>query len=1056
MIRIDNISFGFTAVDEQFAHELYANWDNFCYTCVEKVIEECLSVYDKEKILHEIELLDLDLGGIREEDFYQEFPRRLRDELRKALPLLSISVENREKNTSISRLENLLFYLEYGYLKIEWSDEGFNLAEELEWIAKQSSTYINNISKLCLNKEHALRRLLWQADDETVLLSLYVAALSEPAASLYEKRSFLVMLLEVKPDIPVRFIHEAESDAGLLGMAELLDTVSVHRIMEAESKEHTEVDLPPYWHYLYEWLIQYYPFNGLAIFGSKGDFISHLHHRLLTFIRKRSHAFYFSKVELTLGFLLEVFGPIYYIEVLNAIYNLQPHHPDGSPVHDNYYNRELYRLFLSLSLLRSPFAEEGKEMSVSEKADNRYPLNLSDLTAFLKDTQRSDTDKQRQLALYLGQYTENYANAILLLHKENLLLYVIRLISWPALEEIMRQSAVRIGGEYWATGLLALFHSLVVKEPVVSVYLHDRTTELKVQLLTWLASTIQPHTNVERTVAGSFHFLLTALFGKENIYPVIARISREIDSNIVLTLLENYWNVEDNFICWLEDKEVYPDNKRELLQKMVVEKPLYWIQLLRKQPRESKVVPLLSAYLSVPLLLQSMALVDSRQASVLSQTVEWIQNKINDFPFLTGGNIVFSTVLSQALLLYMQDAETLGGRTLTEQDTIHKFLSYLHFVYTGKYNYQENTEWATLSGRITIEPPLEQVEEKPLSCLMKNDIGALPIEEISNSNQPESIRKKLLYWYIRFQPEELLDYVSLSITRNILPLDKWLVLLDSDDWMRLITNLSLSQAELLQQIIDYLSEGALANKTDLQQALATYLIKDAKKWIYNSKEEAIRSFVQSLPTLQEKTEIEKKETEHIVKQILNIMEGRSYLNEEQTEAPESFLIANAGLCLFSPWLPRLFSMLGYLNEDTRTFKDTASQVHAVFLLQYLTCLEEKRYQETELVFNRLIVDLPMHIPLPSMLELTDQEKDVAESLVKAIKANWSKMAHTSTRGLQEAFILRRGRLKQQEEKWVLTVEDKPIDLLLESIPWSFKLMHYPWLKKYIQVIWYEK
>ena len=91
-----------------------------------------------------------------------------------------------------------------------------------------------------------------------------------------------------------------------------------------------------------------------------------------------------------------------------------------------------------------------------------------------------------------------------------------------------------------------------------------------------------------------------------------------------------------------------------------------------------------------------------------------------------------------------------------------------------------------------------------------------------------------------------------------------------------------------------------------------------------------------------------------------------------------------------------------------------------------------------------------------MLELTDQEKDVAESLVKAIKANWSKMAHTSTRGLQEAFILRRGRLKQQEEKWVLTVENKPIDLLLESIPWSFKLMHYPWLKKYIQVIWYEK
>ena len=165
MIRVDNISFGFTAVDEQFTYGLYANWDNFCHACVEKVVEECLSVYDKEKVLHEIELLDLDLGDILEEDFYQEFPRRLRDKLQRALPLLNISAGNREESTGISRLQNLLFYLEYGYPKAEWSDESFNLAEELEWIATQSSTCINKISKLCLNKENALQRLFWQADN---------------------------------------------------------------------------------------------------------------------------------------------------------------------------------------------------------------------------------------------------------------------------------------------------------------------------------------------------------------------------------------------------------------------------------------------------------------------------------------------------------------------------------------------------------------------------------------------------------------------------------------------------------------------------------------------------------------------------------------------------------------------------------------------------------------------------------------------------------------------------------------------------------------------------
>ena len=55
----------------------------------------------------------------------------------------------------------------------------------------------------------------------------------------------------------------------LHSMAALLDSPTVRQLMQTEMKEHAEVDLPPYWHYLYEWLIQYYPFNGLAMFGGK-------------------------------------------------------------------------------------------------------------------------------------------------------------------------------------------------------------------------------------------------------------------------------------------------------------------------------------------------------------------------------------------------------------------------------------------------------------------------------------------------------------------------------------------------------------------------------------------------------------------------------------------------------------------------------------------------------------------------------------------------------------------------------------------------------------------
>ena len=77
MIRIEHISFDFTAPDEDFAHRLYADWDSFCRDCVEQVIDGCLAEFGKDRSMHETDRMDLDLGRIPEKDFYREFPKRL-------------------------------------------------------------------------------------------------------------------------------------------------------------------------------------------------------------------------------------------------------------------------------------------------------------------------------------------------------------------------------------------------------------------------------------------------------------------------------------------------------------------------------------------------------------------------------------------------------------------------------------------------------------------------------------------------------------------------------------------------------------------------------------------------------------------------------------------------------------------------------------------------------------------------------------------------------------------------------------------------------------------
>ena len=416
MIRIEHLSFDLTAPDEEFAQELYAGWDAFCRDCVERVLDECLSPYDRERTLREIGRLDLDLGGIPEEDFYREFPKRLREELLKNIPQWNdIDAQTGAQDVSL-RSDNLLHYMEYGYLLAGWADTDFSMEAELEWLSAQpdnvSRPAIKRLALLCLKREYALRRLLWQATDGHILLQVFSLALAEPSAGNKEKRRLFAMLLEVNPDIPLRFVHETHDDVRLREMSVLLDTLSVRQLIRTETKEHAEVDLPPYWHYLYGWLIRYYPYNGIAMFGGKAEFTRHLHHRLLTFIHKRNGAPYLSKAELTVSFLLEVFGSAYYKDVLNAIYLLQPHNPDGSPVYDSYFNFELYRTFLRLSLLRLPETAKENPYNRNDKEkkgakEMQWPAEPEAVTALLTDTQTDDREKHNLLLSSVQNYPES-------------------------------------------------------------------------------------------------------------------------------------------------------------------------------------------------------------------------------------------------------------------------------------------------------------------------------------------------------------------------------------------------------------------------------------------------------------------------------------------------------------------------------------------------------------------------------------------------------------------------------------------------------------------------
>ena len=179
----------------------------------------------------------------------------------------------------------------------------------------------------------------------------------------------------------------------------------------------------------------------------------------------------------------------------------------------------------------------------------------------------------------------------------------------------------------------------------------------------------------------------------------------------------------------------------------------------------------------------------------------------------------------------------------------------------------------------------------------------------------------------------------------------------------------------------------------------------------------------------------------------------SHLGTEQYRDLKHIPISNAGLVILFPFLPMLFMRLNMLSQDRRDFNSNESKVRAIFILQHLMASEDREYDEKYLFLNRLLINYPFNEPLPKRMELNQDELNTIDSLLEAAKTNWEKMRNTSMRGFQEAFLRRAGFIEKTEREWVLTVEERAFDILLDSIPWSYKLVRLPWMENILKVNW---
>lgn len=162
---------------------------------------------------------------------------------------------------------------------------------------------------------------------------------------------------------------------------------------------------------------------------------------------------------------------------------------------------------------------------------------------------------------------------------------------------------------------------------------------------------------------------------------------------------------------------------------------------------------------------------------------------------------------------------------------------------------------------------------------------------------------------------------------------------------------------------------------------------------------------------------------------------------------ESIFINNAGLVIVAPFLPILFARL-HLAEEGKM----AQPATAVKLLYYLVTGADDA-AEFELVLPKILCGIEISEVIDTDVILTVEQKTEADNLLSSAIEHWNILKNTSIDGLREAFLQREGKLSFQNDTWLLQVEQKPYDMLLQQIPWNINMLKLSWMNYMLRTEW---
>ncbi|MDZ4749827.1 MAG: contractile injection system tape measure protein [Saprospiraceae bacterium] len=178
------------------------------------------------------------------------------------------------------------------------------------------------------------------------------------------------------------------------------------------------------------------------------------------------------------------------------------------------------------------------------------------------------------------------------------------------------------------------------------------------------------------------------------------------------------------------------------------------------------------------------------------------------------------------------------------------------------------------------------------------------------------------------------------------------------------------------------------------------------------------------------------------------------VQEPETETSPGYYIDNAGLVILNAaLLQKSFDALNWVKEKKIT--GDLSRHKMILWMDYLVW-GEKKPQEYGMVLNKVLAGSHPTEICDITIPLTEDEKEKARDVLTTVINHWSILKNTGIESLRTTFLQRRGRLMESDGGWQLHVASSGFDMLIDSLPWSYSIIKFPWMNQPLFTQWQTK